>query len=450
MTSQASRNNRERMSAQSVERQRTAENVHHFSASYQQHKRALIAECGGAQAHAGRRQGKAVAKPGFKVKAIAAAAAAALVVVPVSAWAVANNADFFAGAFGNSARENVQVHESVQEYKDGNPVMVTYPTREYTEVDLDKAEALLGNYTSSEQVEVPMGDHTLTVLSTVRDKDSMVVHYTLEREGGVTLLDWKTSDYVHGALQPNDAPYKWLFTCGIDEAVKSEQLASWQSTPVPENTEERAAYEKGLEAAQDDHAYANYAGGFTLVDEKRSTPDKLYCYDCIIFTEAPAANTPVSLHVHKQDEDGYWSGKEGGCQITEIPAKQAISGRTLTAAGVGSLDVTPLSLVFAHAGDGDIVDEGIERIRYDESFADRTTFEEYLAGRYDDSSVDLIAKIVVNYKDGSSYVAYDENDSIYNLAYCVGRLNDDAVYMFNRLVDPQDIESITINDVVFS
>ncbi len=53
-------------------------------------------------------------------------------------------------------------------------------------------------------------------------------------------------------------------------------------------------------------------------------------------------------------------------------------------------------------------------------------------------------------EDGSSYVVFDELGSIHNLAYSMSRLNGDAAYLFNRLVDPQEVASITVNDVTFS
>lgn len=58
------------------------------------------------------------------------------------------------------------------------------------ENDPEAAERLLGACTATDEVPIAIGDHTLTVLSTVRDRDTMVVHYTLERPGGVTALQW--------------------------------------------------------------------------------------------------------------------------------------------------------------------------------------------------------------------------------------------------------------------
>lgn len=87
----------------------------------------------------------------FKNKVAAVAVASSLLIVPADAWAIVNNETFFSGAFGTSARETVQTHDEVTEYKNDNPVIVTLPSREYVEVDLEKAQEMLGEYTSTEK-----------------------------------------------------------------------------------------------------------------------------------------------------------------------------------------------------------------------------------------------------------------------------------------------------------
>lgn len=59
--------------------------------------------------------------------------------------------------------------------EDAVPFMATYPAREYVEVDLEEAERLLGPYTAAQETPVAIGDHTLSIQSAVRDKDTMVV-----------------------------------------------------------------------------------------------------------------------------------------------------------------------------------------------------------------------------------------------------------------------------------
>lgn len=443
MRSQAFRHDNENAASATAAEGGAAPAQHRFSESYQQRRKALIAEYGD------RQEGSSAscASPShFKWRTVAIAAAAALVVVPVSAWAVASNADFFAGAFGSNARESVQAHDEVQGYKDGDPVMVTYPTREYVEADIDAAEELLGPYTSTEETKVAIGDHTLTIQSAVRDKDTMVVGFTLERPGGVTALQWdELTNQGKGAYQPNDAPYFWQFVGGIDEERKAWETAFWVSQPRPDDPAEQKAYELGKATAKDDLTYSNIAGEATLVDPKQSTSDKLYCYAYLAFDKTPQEGTPITLQVNKRSGDS--SNIE---QVVEIPVKDVVPARTLAADGVGTIDVSPLSLRFDHSGDGDIVDEEIARADYDKYHADKIiSFEEFLEGCYSEVDVDACSKIVVKYKDGNEYIVHDDIADLDNTTYAQGH-DDGAIWMFNRLVNPQEIESITINDVVFS
>lgn len=455
MRSQAFRHDNENAASATAAEGGAAPAQHRFSESYQQRRKALIAEYGD------RQEGSSAscASPShFKWRTVAIAAAAALVVVPVSAWAVASNADFFAGAFGSNARESVQAHDEVQEYKDGKPVTVTYPTREYVEADIDAAEELLGPYTSTEETKVAIGDHTLTIQSAVRDKDTMVVGYTLERQGGVTALQWdELTNQGKGAYQPNDAPYFWQFVGGIDESRKAEEIAYWETAPYPDDPVEQKAYELGKLAAEDDLTYNNFAGEATLVDPEKSTSDKLYCYAYIIFTKAPQEGAPITLQVGKRsnekDRDSSWWGTPCDTeQIVEIPVKDAISARTFSADGVGTLDVSPLSLRFEHSAEGGIVSESTARIKFDKKSDQlwEMSFEEYFAQCNSEVDIDACDKIVVRYKNGSEYTVLDELSDLDNTTYVQGRDSRQSVWMFNRLVNPQEIESITINDVIFT
>lgn len=449
MTSHASRYDASSTAAD-LDAAETTPAEHRFSDSYQRRRQALIDQYGGAM--------QAAAPSRFRRRAVAIAAAAALVVVPVSAWAVASNAEFFAGAFGSDARTSVQAHDELQEYKDGKPVVVTYPTREYVEADIDAAEELLGPYTSTEETKVSIGDHTLTIHSAVRDKDAMVVGYTLERQGGVTALQWdELTNQGKGAYQPNDEPYYWEFVGGIDEDRKAEATAYWETAPYPDDPVEQKAFDLGKMAAQDDLTYNNYAGETTLVDPEKSTADKLYCYAYLVFEKTPREETPITLQVGKRSEEeergaSWWGSTCDTEQIVEIPVKDAMSARTLSAEGIGTLDVSPLSLRFDHSAEGGIVSESTARAEFDSKseYILGMSFEEYFAERNSEMDIDACDRIVIKYKNGSEYTLLDDLADLDNTAYVQGRDSRQSVWMFNRLVNPQEIENITINDVVFS
>lgn len=421
---------------------------HRFSESYQRRRQALIDQYGGATQADRQASGAtgAAASSRLKWKIGAIAAAAALVVVPVSAWAVANNADFFAAAFGSDARTSVQTHEEVQGYKDGKPVVVTYPNREYVETDLEAAERLLGPYIAADEAKVQFGGHTLTVQSAVRDSDAMVVGYTLERPGGVTALKWdELTNQAKGALQPNDEPYLWEFVAGTAEKRKGAATA----TAGPDSLDGEGRDDA---SADDTDAFRNWGSGCTLVDPGRSTADKLYCYDYLVFSEPPAKDVAVTLQVIKRSEDESGNGISEVEQRVELPVKDALPSRTFSAEGVGTVSVSPISVLFAHSGDGGIVDEETARARYDKYFGEGFgSFEDFLEDCNSEDIIDACRKMIVKYRDGSEYTVFNDITDLDNTAYTLGREHElGTVWMFNRLVDPQNIESITVNDVTFS
>ena len=158
----------------------------------------------------------------------------------------------------------------------------------------------------------------------------------------------------------------------------------------------------------------------------------------------------VTLQVSKRHENEAEQETTTVEQEVKIPLKDAVSCRTLSAEGVGSIDASPISLAFAHTGDGDIVDEEIARADYDKYFGERFgPFEDFLEGCYSETEVDACGKVVVKYKNGSEYTVIDYIADLNNTANAFGR-EGGAIWMFNRLVNPQEIESVTINDVVFS
>ena len=66
--------------------------------------------------------------------------------------------------------------------------------------------------------------------------------------------------------------------------------------------------------------------------------------------------------------------------------------------------------------------------------------------------------VAINYKDGTNYVVQEHEISgkhtcdveIDNSSYACGTLDNQLIYVFNRLVDVKEISSITINDVEYT
>ena len=90
-------------------------------------------------------------------------------------------------------RENVSAREETAVIDKGYEAEVTYqyPSHEYVEPDQEKAEELIG-----EAIAVPkegeegavytVRGHTFTLLSAVRDRNVLVLEYTIECPDGVT------------------------------------------------------------------------------------------------------------------------------------------------------------------------------------------------------------------------------------------------------------------------
>ncbi len=419
---------------------------HVFSAEYERRKRILTGSYAGRNAQAagafssqasGQRASRARQAAGYRSRGFrlaAAAVAAAVIVAPTAAWAVANYGDFFAGAFGNEGRESVAAQETVHEYKDGQPVYATYYNRDYVAVNEEAAEALIGDYIANGPVSAEVGGHTVTVLSTVRDANSMVVHYTVECPAGVTALEWSNlTNQGKGAIAPDDAPVKWEYSAGTiataagsDASAESAGAEAVEEGGAPEagnHGESAGAGEAALyalavsedpEAAKPADQALNLAGRCTLVDSQLSTPEKLVCYDYLTFLEPIAADAAVTMDF-----------VVGGGSL-QLPMGDAVPSRLLSAADGAVLEVSPLGLCLdEYAGLG-------------------------IDGAGEPGDVDEIS---VTMADGSTYTVFSEEAQADNTSYVLGRDGDvGSAYLcvFNRLVDPAAIASIQINGVTFA
>ena len=137
------------------------------------------------------------------------------VLVLQTALAVSLNTDFFNRVFGRDTRKNVSGHIETFEDGKGGTYEHLYPSREYVPVDQETAERMLGDKVMNEPAAVQMGDHTLTVLSAVRDESAMILDMTLECPAGVRGLkyDFLTNE-GKGAWFAEDAGYFF----GVDRA----------------------------------------------------------------------------------------------------------------------------------------------------------------------------------------------------------------------------------------
>ena len=67
-------------------------------------------------------------------------------------------------------------------------------------------------------------------------------------------------------------------------------------------------------------------------------------------------------------------------------------------------------------------------------------------------------KIVITYRDGSTYTVLEHeypdvyacDEYIDNTSYSCGSLDNEFLLIFNRLVDPEDVVSVTVNGIEYT
>lgn len=346
--------------------------THQFSNQYERRKHMLIQEYKENRSKMPRRNP-------FRV---AVAAAAICVVGTVGVYATVSHSDFFGNAFGNNGRQSVPTHIEIQDQGDKGKTPVQVPAREYVTVDADVAEKNIGDYVMNTPITKKLNGHTLTILSAVRDEQCMVMEFTLEKKGG------------EDALVYNE---KTNMTKG--------------------------AYLDGAKA--DIYFSVDDAADCIYVDMNKSTDEKLYCYDYIVFNQPIAAGQSVSMTLETTKGgtiDEMWEvpGAMREEQLT-IPVTKTVPSIAYTSKKGGQLNVSALGMVL-DMGKG----LGLKG-----------------AEASDPSSLD---NIKVQYKDGTKYVVEDENT--YNAGYSCGF---DELYKltFNRLVELNQIDTISVNGIAY-
>ncbi|MBR3278793.1 MAG: hypothetical protein IKG01_07875 [Lachnospiraceae bacterium] len=335
-----------------------------------------------------------ISKLGVKI----AAAAAAVVVATPFAVNAATGGDLFNRLWGNEGKENVEVHvETFDDGKtddEGNPVTydVTMPRIEYVTQDPDVAARLIGGNISTEPVTCTVGDTTVTVESVVRDGMGIVASYTVEREGGVDCLNYSQTD--------NEAKGAWF----------------------SEDQNIMFGFEEG--------------SGKIWVDLERSTDTKLYCYEYMCDNSALFANGDfgqITDHITLFAQEYTMTRREIAELNREkgdtgyireekeviVPVADKLGSKVFTSADGASVTISPIAMQWDSTGGTEI--KGV--------------------------CIDIVESVKITYADGTEYLVYD--DTTANYGYICG--NDTGfIALFNRLVDVDNVTSITINDWEFT
>lgn len=365
---------------------------HEFSKEYKENKREMLKEY--------RKKKATGTSKRVKVAKVAAACVACLIATPVIANAATDGA-LFNRLWGNEGKENMESHDEIlYDEEKGSSCVVTYPEREYVEVDEEKAEELVGETVSYPNIVKDIDGTTLTIISAVRDKNSAVVEFTLEKEGGVDMNYSQLDNEAKGAWFSDDSTY-W-FEIGDT--------------------------------------------GNMFVDLERSTPEKLYIYDYAVC--GMNGFNPSNLMLH----------------LTQYPCKRSeLNGNlseeewnAIMADTVESTIVIPTAnrvpyVEFVNAEGGIIEISSLSMKITDMSIGLGLTPEQ----AYDPFYCSYVS---VNYEDGTNYVVKETNiEGIHscevevdNTGYACGGSDNSLVLVFNRLVDVDTVKSITVNGTEYT
>lgn len=372
----------------SIETFDTLNEEHKFSDAYKAKKRAALKNY----------KKSILPSQSMRFAKIAVAACLILVMTPIAANA-ATDGELWNRIWGNSGKTNVASHdEVVYEKEKGTSYTVTYPQRDYEAVDPQKAEELIGDNVSFEPVVKQFGDTTLTILSSVTDGNAAVVEFTLEREGGVNALNYsQLSNEAKGADFSDDADFYFGF---------------------------------------------KECSGSIFVDLEKSTSDKLYCYYYMTMTWGDADGS-LTLETEKypctrkelfaaEGKAGEDLSNETVTESISIPLKQQVETIEYTNPEHGCAAVSPLSL------------------KIDMATGLGLTEEEACDPYY-------VYYTAIHYKDGTDYVITDGaregihscETEIDNSNYVCG-VDNSLIFVFNRLVDTAEIDSITVNETTYT
>lgn len=364
--------------------------VHEFSDKYKNNKKELLKE-----------YRKNICKHALgKYKKAAAAAAVLLIVsVPVITNA-ATGGEFFNRIWGSEGKTGYSgsYSEYVYDNEKGTSCKITYPETEYENIDPEKAEDLIGGNISYNPVDVKIGDTKLSVLSFVHDGNAAVAEFTLEKKGGVDALVYNKS-YNRSKGADFSGSAKFYFT--FDE------------------------YD-----------------GKIFVDTDKSSKDKVYCYYYMTCQyKDNTDNVTLTIEEYPCTRDELYAADDikykkyiSGSKRLSVPVPVSSKARktVFTNSKNGIAEISPLSIKID-------MKKGLGLSKED---------------AYDPYNAYYVS---INYKNGKKYIVHEhEMDGIHqcgtetdNASYTCGGLDDNLTFVFNRLVDTDNIQSVTVNETEY-
>lgn len=296
-----------------------------------------------------KKQGKH-GKHGYRKNSYAAAVAAIIccLAIPGVVYAAANS-DFFQEMFGNTMRESVPSETREIDNGKGGKTPVTFPAHEYVSVDPEEAEELTGGSAMSEPVERQLGEHTLRIENLIYDKNSAFMSFTLEREGGVTMLVGdETTNEAKGAYFNDDD--LWAFN-----------LETTKGTPYARNI---------------------------YIDTKKSTEDKFYCYAYMIsFKSLQEDELPVlKIYQYPGPRSELPEDSELDEEITvPLTEKKAIPVQRIDIGENGYIEYSPVSISI-DLGAHSLTEEEAANYHLEIKYKDGSSYVIYDAKSHTDNS----------------------------------------------------------------
>lgn len=313
-------------------------------------------------------------------RAAAAVAAALCVVAPIGAWAATSHADFLDGAFGAAWRQS---EPAVQGFQDQGGAKPPVPVI-YPGSEVEQLDP--------DKAEALIGEAVCDEPVTVSSPDGHELTVT------------------SAVRSENAIAYRFLLH--RDGGVT---CLDWEDGGGSVAT-------KGVRQSED-AAFSWAAGGddFIYVDRDASDEETVVGYGYSVFGEPLPEGAPVQLTAWTSDA----SLGEGDVDVRtfEIPCTEALDGRAFASGDGSEATVSPLGLV---------LDMGSIFAAQDGSQAQDLA--------RDPGSVRSVS---LEMADGESYVVFDRADYLDNsLAAC--SFGTDFSMVFNRLVDPDEVESIEV------
>lgn len=302
---------------------------------------------------------------------------------------IAANSELLYRIQGTHGKENVESHTVIlYETEKDTFNTVIYPTREYTDQNLDKAEELIGSSLAFEPLVKEIGDTRLTVLAVVSDGNAAIVAFTLESEDGVTALRYsQLANESKGAWFDENAPFYFYFK------------------DCAENI---------------------------LVDLEKSTKTMLYCYDYMVMQQ-PDAQSAEYLTMEICERLSDEEETSATTEILQVPLSTRTKQVQYHNTQGGMITLSPLSMV--------INMDKVPGIAKEEAGDPWHAY--YVSVNYSDDSHYLV------HGHGIEGIHSCEKD-IDNVSYTLENLENQLIYVFNRLIDPQRAESVTVNETIYT